>query len=129
MASIVTLRTGQVIICEINEIFNTQVDPESGEEIKERIGLQLKDPFLLTLYENFEAENPEERSKVRFDRWNPFTLDRVFRVAYDSITAVNEPDPNLAKAFQEKIAYFDSVDIVDDIPEEIVDDTTTETEE
>lgn len=133
MASIVTLKTGQVLICEINEIFSTrmEVDPETGDEkeIKDRVGLQFKDPFLLKLYENPDAEDPAEMSRVKFDRWNPFTLDRIFRVPFDAVTAVSVPDPNLANAWTEKVEYFDSVDIVDEIPTEETDDTATETAE
>ena len=133
MASIVTLKTGQVLICEINEIFSTriEVDPETGEEkeVKDRVGLQFKDPFTLLLYENPEAETPEEVEKVKFTRWNPFTLDRIFRVPFDAVTAVSVPDPNLDNAWREKVEYFDSLDIVDEISTEEANDTSTETEE
>jgi hypothetical protein len=123
MASIVTLKTGQNIICEVNEIFQGE-----GEERK-GVGLQLKDPFLLDLYENPEAENPDDRNRVRFSRWNPFTLERTFRVPYDAVIAVSAPDPNLNSAFADKIQYFDSIDVVDEISEDEPTDTPAETEE
>lgn len=118
MASIVTLRDGSNVICEINELFQGE-----GEE-RRGVGLQLKDPFALELHEFPEAENPEDRSRVKFSRWNPFTLERSFRVPYDAITAVSSPDPNLVNAFEEKVKFFDAVDIV-----EPSNDTATETEE
>jgi hypothetical protein len=123
MASIVTLKTGQNIICEVREIYQGEGDDRKG------VGLQLSDPFALELYENPEAEDPADRSKVRFARWNPFTLDRVFRVPYDAVVCVTAPDPNLDAAFAEKIEYFNSVDIVDEIPEDESTDTPAETEE
>ncbi len=123
MASIVTLKTGQNIICEVNEIFQGE-----GEERK-GVGLQLKDPFVLDLYENPEAENPDDRNRVRFSRWNPFTLERTFRVPYDAVIAVSAPDPNLNSAFADKVQYFDSIDVVDEIPEDEPTDTPVEIEE
>jgi hypothetical protein len=124
MASIVTLKSGQNIICEVREIF------QGEDEDKKGVGLQLSDPFALELYENPEAEDPAERSKVRFARWNPFTLDRTFRVSYDAVIAVSTPDPNLDTAFADKVEYFNSVDVVDELPEEDEsDDIAIETEE
>lgn len=120
MASIVTLKDGSNLICEINEIFQGE-----GEE-RRGVGLQLKDPFSLELYEDPGAENPEDRNRVKFSRWNPFTLERFFKLPYDAITSVSSPDPNLTIAFEEKVKYFDAVDIVE--PGE-TNDTTTETEE
>ena len=76
-----------------------------------------------------EAETPEEVEKVKFTRWNPFTLDRIFRVPFDAVTAVSVPDPNLDNAWREKVEYFDSLDIVDEISTEEANDTSTETEE
>lgn len=122
MASIVTLKTGQNIICEVNEIFQGEGDERRG------VGLQIRDPFILDLYENPEAENPDDRNRVRFSRWNPFTLERNFRVPYDAVVAVSSPDPNLSEAFKDKVEYFDSIDIVDNIPNE-PNDTATETQE
>lgn len=124
MASIVTLKTGQNIICEVREIF------QGEDEEKKGVGLQLSDPFILELYENPEAEDPTERSKVRFSRWNPFTLDRIFRVPYDAVVSVSIPDPNLDSAFADKVEYFNSVDVVDELPEDYEpNDTATETQE
>lgn len=126
MASIVTLKDGSNVICEINEIFQGE-----GEE-RRGVGLQLKDPFVLELYEFPEAENPEDRSRVKFTRWNPFTLDRTFKVPYEALVCVSAPDPNLEQAFGDKVEYFntsDAQDIVDEIPTEETDDTATETAE
>lgn len=124
MASIVTLKSGQNVICEVREIF------QGEDEDKKGVGLQLSDPFVLELHENPEAEDPAERSKVRFARWNPFTLDRIFRVPYDAVIAVSAPDPNLDTAFADKVEYFNSVDVVDELPEdEEPNDIATETEE
>jgi hypothetical protein len=123
MASIVTLKTGQNIICEVNEIF------QGEQEDKRGVGLQLKDPFILELHENPEAENPDDRNRVKFARWNPFTLERVFRVSYDAVVAVSAPDPNLDSAFADKVEYFNSIDIVDDIPVNEPNDIAIETEE
>lgn len=123
MASIVTLKTGQSIICEVNEIYQGENEERRG------VGLQLKDPFVLDLYENPEAENPEERSKVRFSRWNPFTLERMFRVPYDAVIAVSAPDPNLETAFAEKVEFFDQFEDQQLVDELTNDDTATETEE
>jgi hypothetical protein len=126
MASIVTLKTGQNVICEVREIYQGEGDDRKG------VGLQLSDPFILDLYENPEAEDPEDRNKVRFSRWNPFTLERTFRVPYDAVVAVSSPDPNLEGAFASKVEFFDqyeSEQIVEDIISDEPTDTPAETEE
>ena len=129
MASIVTLRDGTNLICEVREIFKTEqvIDPETGEETENRvgIGLQLSDPFVLEMIEFPEAEDPNERSKVKYTRWNPFTLERVFKVNYESVTCVSAPDPNLDQAFAEKVEFFNSYETAT----EETDDTATETAE
>jgi len=134
MASIVTLKCGQRVIAEINEIFNEIPIPENelvdGGPTTQRkgVGLQLRDPFLLEHHENPQAEDPEERNRVKFIRWNPFTLDRTFKVPYEAVVCVSSPDPNLDSAFTEKQAMFDSYDVVEEVPGD-TDDTATETAE
>jgi hypothetical protein len=121
MASIVTLRDGSNVIAEINEIYQGEGDERRG------VGLQLRDPFTLELYEFPDAENPEDRSRVKFSRWNSFTLERTFRLPYDSVVCVSTPDPNLTSAFEEKQKFFDAADVVDPTGE--TNDTATETAE
>jgi len=124
MASIVTLKTGQCLIAEVNEMFRGEEEDRTG------IGLQLRDPFILELFENPEAENIEDRNRVKFSRWNPFTLERVFRIPYDAVVAVSQPDPNLETAFKEKQSFFDDTDAAEVIESTgDVDDTATETAE
>jgi len=136
MATIVTLKDGSNVICEIREIFQNELvtvtDPETGEPKQEeqRVGkgIQLSDPFILELVENPEAEDPEDRSRVKYTRWNPFTLERTFKIPYDALVCVSVPDPNLEEAFAAKVEYFNTVDVVEEISGD-ADDTATETEE
>lgn len=87
---IVTLVTGEKLICDLNELFEDDTH-------KQGIGFAFKLPFVLTLKNQVESD-----MSVRFDLWNPFSIDKLFQVPYERVVCVNEPDPNLKALYLEK---------------------------
>lgn len=87
---IVTLVTGEKLICDLNELFD-------DEEKTKGIGFVFKLPYALT----YEGEKENEVS-VRFDLWNPFSIDKLFQVPYERVVCVSVPQPNLQELYLEK---------------------------
>ncbi len=48
-------------------------------------------------------ENPEQDLQVKFSKWCPYSTDTQFRIPYDGILAVGQPDTGLSLAYQAKI--------------------------
>jgi len=89
---IVTMLNGDQIICDLNELF----DKEDKDKTK-GIGFVFKLPYILTL----EGQE-EDQVSVRFDIWNPFSIDRMFQVPYERVVCVSSPQPHLQDLYLEK---------------------------
>lgn len=106
--SIVILKTGEKLITDLQEAF------DGDDENKKGICLILRHPYELSLV---PVEEPEDGMDLRieFSKWCPYAIDTEFRVPYDSVMAIGNPDPTLAEAFEKKI----------EIVQEVLTDTTT----
>lgn len=94
-ATIVTMKNGERIITVLEEVFGK---PEDGEEIESKpLGLALVNPFLLEMYEE------EGDVKVKFSRWCPYSIDTTFRIPYDVVMCIGNPDVNLEQAYYAKV--------------------------
>jgi hypothetical protein len=91
---IVTLITGQQVICDLKEVFNDSEESPSG------ICLMMKHPYCLDLYED---------EKVRFSKWCPYSIDTEFKIPYNSVIAIGKSDPNLEEAFLNKIEELEQL--------------------
>lgn len=98
--SILTLKTGDRIITELKEIFD-----EEGENRK-GVCLLMEDPYIL----NLAGENPQYLTEqynmeyqVKFSKWNPYSVDWQYKIPYDSVMTISNPEPGLQKAYENKI--------------------------
>jgi len=95
--SIVILKTGEQIICELKEAFEGE-----GEERK-GICLVMVHPYILELVKVDNPADPMQDLQVKFSRWCPYSIDTQFRIPYDVVTAIGVPDSGLEEAYIRKV--------------------------
>ena len=98
--SILTLKTGDRVIAELKEIFDEEGDNKKG------ICLLMEEPYVL----NLEGGNPQYLTEeygmeyqIKFSKWNPYSSDWQFKLPYDSVMTISNPEPGLQKAYENKI--------------------------
>ncbi len=99
--SIVTLKTGDRVITELKEIFDGEGEDKKG------VCLLMEDPYVLNLDSGtpqFLTEQHGMEYQVRFSKWNPYTPDWQFKMPYDCIMTISNPEPGLQKAYEQKIS-------------------------
>lgn len=94
--SIVILKTGEQIICDLKEFF------DSDGEDKKGLGLLFVHPYSLQLIPT------EDDVQVKFSKWCPYSVDTQFKVPYDSVIAFGECDAGLKEAFIEKVQQVEA---------------------
>ena len=98
--SIVTLKTGDRVITELKEVF----DNESGEQ--KGVCLLMEEPYILSLDSStpqYLTEQLGSEYKVRFSKWNPYSPDTMFKIPYDCVMTISNPEPGLQKAYEQKL--------------------------
>ena len=98
--SIVTLKTGDRLVTELKEAF------EGDGEDKKGICLIMEDPYILTLdggTPQYLTEQHGMEYQVRFSKWNPYSTDNMFKIPYDCIMTISNPEPGLQKAYEQKL--------------------------
>ena len=95
--SIVILKTGEKLITILQEAFEGEGEEQKG------ICLVMNHPYELALINVNNQENPEQDLQVKFSRWCPYAIDTQYRIPYDGVLAIGQPDAGLAQAYQAKI--------------------------
>ena len=98
--SVVTLKTGERIITELKEIFDGEGDGKKG------VCLLMEEPYILTLdgsTPQYLTEQTGMEYQVRFSKWNPYSPDWQFKVPYDSVMTISNPEPGLQDAYEKKV--------------------------
>ena len=98
--SIVTLKTGDRIITELKEIFDGEGDDKKG------VCLLMEDPYILNLdsaQPQYLTEAHGMEYQVRFSKWNPYSPDWQFKIPYDCVMTISQPEPGLENAWQQKL--------------------------
>ena len=98
--SIVPLKTGERVITELKEIFDGEGDNKKG------VCLLMEDPYILNLdsaQPQYLTEAHGMEYQVRFSKWNPYSTDWQFKVPYDCVMTISQPEPGLENAWQQKI--------------------------
>ena len=98
--SIVTMKTGDRIITELKEIFDGEGDDKKG------VCLLMEDPYILNLdsgQPQYLTEQHGMEYQVRFSKWNPYSPDWQFKIPYDCVMTISQPEPGLENAYQQKI--------------------------
>jgi hypothetical protein len=95
--SIAILKTGEKLITFLQEVFEGEGENQKG------ICLVMNHPYELKLIEVNNTENSEQDLQVKFSKWCPYSTDVQFRIPYEGILAIGQPDPGLAMAYQAKV--------------------------
>jgi hypothetical protein len=101
--TIVILKTGEKLITLIQEAF------EGDEENRKGICLVFTHPYVLSLVEVNNTDNPEQDLQVKFSKWCPYSTDVQYKIPYDGVLAIGQPDPGLSLAYQSKIEQAEKI--------------------
>ncbi len=101
--SVVVLKTGEKLITVLQEAFEGEGEDQKG------ICLVMNHPYELSLIGVNNQENPEQDLQVKFSKWCPYAVDIQFRIPYDSVLAIGQPDPGLAVAYQAKVEQYEQI--------------------
>jgi hypothetical protein len=99
--SIVVLKTGEKLITVLQEAFEGEGDNQKG------ICLVMSHPYELYLIGVNNQENPDQDLQVKFSKWCPYSINTQYRIPYDGVLAIGEPDPGLAQAYLAKVEQFE----------------------
>ena len=102
-ASIVVMKTGEQIICELKEAFEGEGDERKG------VCLVMIHPYILELVQVSNVENPEQDLQVKFSKWIPYAVDTQYKIPYDVVTAIGTPDSGLERAYAAKVEAVTAV--------------------
>ena len=94
---IVVFKNGERVIGEMSEVFNGEGEDRKG------VCLLIKNPYILELVSSNDPNSAMDL-QVKFSKWCPYSVDYQFRIPYDSVLAIGEPDQGLDQAYQDKIA-------------------------
>jgi hypothetical protein len=110
---IIVFKNGERVITELQEVFEGEGDDRKG------ICLMMNNPYILELIEMDDGALRD--LQVKFSKWCPYSVDFQFRVPYDTVLALGEPDSGLAEAYRQKVAAItgnpDAPEGVPDLPE------------
>ena len=99
--SILTLKTGDRVISELKEIFDGEGEDKRG------VCLLMEEPYVLNLDETqpqYLTEQYGMEYQIRFSKWNPYSSDWQFKIPYDCVMTISNPEPGLQEAYENKIA-------------------------
>ena len=105
---IIVFKNGERVITELKEVFEGEGDDRRG------VCLLMNHPYILELVSADAPEGSRHDLQVKFSKWCPYSVDFEFRVPYDSILAIGEPDQGLAQAYRSKVQVITATN-----PEEI----------
>ena len=98
---IVTLKSEKHLICELKELYSGEGDDKKG------ICLLADRPYVLELVGSapqYLIEEAGAELQVKFSKWNPYSIDDQFKIPYDSVMTISNPEPGLQDAYLRKIA-------------------------
>ena len=99
--SVVILKTGEQIVCDLKEVF------EGDGEDKKGICLLIIHPYSLSLISVQNQENPQQDLQVKFSKWCPYSIDSQYKIPYDAVMAIGACDPGLSVAYLNKVAQVE----------------------
>jgi len=105
--SIVVLKTGEKLITILQEVF------EGEDEDRKGICLLMNYPYELALISAPNESNPELDLQVKFSKWCPYSIENSFRIPYDGILTIGQPDPGLTEAYMTKVNNAKGADAAD----------------
>lgn len=95
--SIVILKTGEKLITILQEVFEGEGEEQKG------ICLMMNHPYELSLVSVDNMDNSQQDLQVKFSKWCPYSIDIQYRIPYDGVLAIGQPDPGLSAAYEAKV--------------------------
>ena len=106
---IIVFKNGERVITTLQEVF------EGEGEDKRGVCLMMTHPYILELV---EADTGTDRDlQVKFSKWCPYSVDFQFRVPYDTVLAIGEPDTGLAQAYRGKVETITATKGNEELPQ------------
>jgi hypothetical protein len=108
--SVITLKTGDRIITDLKEAYDGEGDDKKG------ICLIMEEPYVLNLdgtTPQYLTEAHGMEYQVRFSKWNPYSPDTMFKVPYDCVMTISNPEPGLQKAYESKLSQKTEIELND----------------
>ena len=93
--SILIFKNGEKIISYLQEAY-------SEEDSSKGVFIIINYPYLLHFIE--QADSTEV--KIKFEKWCPFSVSGSFKIPYDSVLSIGEPDANISATYSEKIQDY-----------------------
>ena len=106
--SVITLKTGDRIITDLKEAYDGEGDDKKG------ICLIMEEPYVLNLdgtTPQYLTEAHGMEYQVRFSKWNPYSPDTMFKVPYDCVMTISNPEPGLQKAYESKLTQKKEIEL------------------
>ena len=114
---ITTLKTGTILISELKEVYDGEGEDRKG------ICLLVERPYELSLVNaapQYMVEEAGAELQVKFSKWNPYSSDNQFKLPYDSVMTIGEPEEGLKNAYVAKIAEVELVEEVNNEQDGVV---------
>lgn len=92
--SIVMLMTGDTVVTNLQEIFRGEGEDKKG------VCLMMSHPYKLDLLPGSDAS---AGIQVQFTRWMPFSVEYQYKIPYDAVLTIGEPEESLKKAYEDKV--------------------------
>ena len=108
--SVITLKTGDRIITDLKEAYDGEGDDKKG------ICLIMEEPYVLNLdgtTPQYLTEANGMEYQVRFSKWNPYSPDTMFKIPYDCVMTISNPEPGLQKAYESKLIQKKEIELND----------------
>ena len=106
---IIVFKNGERVITTLQEVF------EGEGEDKRGVCLMMTHPYILELVE--AASGTDRDLQVKFSKWCPYSVDFQFRVPYDTVLAIGEPDTGLAQAYRGKVESITATKGSEELPQ------------
>ena len=106
--SVITLKTGDRIITDLKEAYDGEGDDKKG------ICLIMEEPYVLNLdgtTPQYLTEAHGMEYKVSFSKWNPYSPDTMFKIPYDCVMTISNPEPGLQKAYESKLTQKKEIEL------------------
>jgi hypothetical protein len=101
--SILVLKNGEQVVCDLKEVFDGDGEDKKG------ICLLIIHPYTLSLISVDNEENSQQDLQVKFSKWCPYSTDYQYKIPYDSVMAIGNCDPGLAVAYTNKVSQVEQV--------------------
>ena len=106
--SVITLKTGDRIITDLKEVYDVEGYYKKG------ICLIMEEPYVLNLdgtTPQYLTEAHGMEYQVRFSKWNPYSPDIMFKIPYDCVMTISNPEPGLQKAYESKLTQKKEIEL------------------